>query len=81
MRIGFAVLMLLLCVCIQTYICAYIYLYCTYDGAKTVRGPGLGGSDINAMVLAAVVAATNVVKPNASAVVGISIVGTGGKLS
>ena len=73
--------MLLRCVCIQACMCAYIYMYCTYDGAKTVRGPGLGGSDKNAMVLAAVVAATNVVKPNASAVVGISIVGTGGKLS
>merc|ERR1712238_83824 len=47
----------------------------SFEGAKTVSGPGLGGSDNNSTMLAACKAATNVVKPKLLAVVGISSVG------
>merc|ERR1712238_72697 len=48
-----------------------------FEGAKTVNGPELGGSDNNTSRSAACKAVTNVVKPKLLAVVGISSVGAG----
>mmetsp|Transcript_14856 Transcript_14856/g.16267 ORF Transcript_14856/g.16267 Transcript_14856/m.16267 type:complete len:119 (-) Transcript_14856:1513-1869(-) len=74
---------LFVCVCVDVTVCIWIGMICvcTYEGAKTVRGPGLGGSANNTSRWAVCKAPTNVVKPLEMAVVGISSVGRSSILS
>ena len=67
-------LLMTLYVCV---VCVCLYGLCTYEGAKTVSGLGLSGSDNNTSRSAACKAATNVVKPKLLAVVGILLVSAG----